>query len=111
MLRRFYKGDLPKSEADPIQAAVGTDVPNTGRQVAETPSRGTNGERPGPVTNGPGVTGSGLSESGIDFIALRVDLHRVLIDRINLSTIDQISRADLAETIRPMVKSYVREKS
>src|SRR5262249_25446302 len=48
---------------------------------------------------------------GLDFIALRVDLHRVLIDRINLSNIDQISRVELAETIRPMVKSYVRDKN
>jgi pilus assembly protein CpaF len=64
-----------------------------------------------PTSNGSGANGAGTAESGLDFIAMRVDLHRVLIDRINLSTIDQISRTELAETIRPMVKSYVREKS
>jgi pilus assembly protein CpaF len=65
----------------------------------------------GSPQNGHGGNGHGTADSGLDFIAMRVDLHRVLIDRINLSNIDQISRAELAETIRPMVKSYVRDQN
>src|SRR4051812_41549986 len=110
MLKRFYRGE--SNESTRGQPVVTAAPPRAGIPVAEAPPvRTGNGEHAPAVANGSGGNGSSAGESGLDFIAMRVDLHRLLIDRINLTTIDQISRTELAETIRPMVKSYVREQS
>jgi pilus assembly protein CpaF len=42
-----------------------------------------------------------------DFIAIKVDLHRHLLDEINLSVIDRVSVQELADQIRPIVKKYI----
>ncbi|WP_395010460.1 CpaF family protein [Devosia sp.] len=45
------------------------------------------------------------------YVALKVDLHRHLLDRFNLAAIEQISSTQLQEQIRPLVKDYVREQN
>ena len=106
MLRRFYKGTGEEAghtveTAQPAPA----DVRNGAREPLPVPK--SNGNHGVVETNVSKATR--VSDAGVDFIALRVDLHRELIERINLATIDQISRSELAETIRPMVKTYVRD--
>ena len=46
-----------------------------------------------------------------EYVSLRVDLHRHLIDRFNLASMEQISSDELQEQIRPLVKDYVREQN
>jgi pilus assembly protein CpaF len=44
-----------------------------------------------------------------DYLRLKVELHHHLIDRFNLSTIEQLDAAQLQEQIRPIVRDYIRE--
>ncbi len=46
-----------------------------------------------------------------DFVAERVNLHRFLLDKINLGILDTFERDELHEEIRPMVRDYVRENN
>jgi len=46
-----------------------------------------------------------------DFIAIKVDLHRHLLDEINLSVIDRISVQELANQVRPIVKNYITTRA
>ena len=46
-----------------------------------------------------------------DFVAERVNLHRYLLDKINLGILDTFERDELHEEIRPMVRDYVRENN
>ena len=46
-----------------------------------------------------------------EFIATKVDIHRFLLDKINLSMIERIDKKELADQIRNFVKDYIREKS
>lgn len=47
-------------------------------------------------------------KTGFSFVETRVNLHRYLLDKINLGMIDRLERAELADQIRPMVREYVR---
>lgn len=46
-----------------------------------------------------------------DFVAERVNLHRYLLDKINLGILDTFDTEELHEEIRPMVRDYVRENN
>jgi pilus assembly protein CpaF len=46
-----------------------------------------------------------------EFISTKVALHRHLLDKINLSMVDRISREELADQIRDSVKDYIKEQS
>jgi pilus assembly protein CpaF len=39
----------------------------------------------------------------------RVRLHRHLVENINLSVLDQLSRDDLVDHVRPIVRDYIRD--
>ena len=43
------------------------------------------------------------------YLKLKVELHHHLIDRFNLTVIEQLNAAQLQEQIRPIVRDYVRE--
>ena len=45
------------------------------------------------------------------FLSLKVDLHGYLLDRFNLSAIDEYTTEELAEHILPMVREFVRENN
>jgi pilus assembly protein CpaF len=47
----------------------------------------------------------------IDFVDLRVRLHRFLLDKINLRMVDDEHHDELMETIRPLVRGYVRSQN
>jgi pilus assembly protein CpaF len=43
-----------------------------------------------------------------DMVAERVNLHRYLLDKINLTILDSMDQAQLFEELRPMVRDYIR---
>lgn len=103
-LGRFYR---VRSEgvASEITAAPGVDSVR-GTEVLREPTilaGVTNGEAAEPLPNGR------PAKAETTFVDVRVKLHRYLLDRINLRMVDQIRREELIETIRPLVKTYVRD--
>jgi pilus assembly protein CpaF len=46
-----------------------------------------------------------------EYVGLKVDLHRHLIDRFNLAAIEELSGEQLGEQIRPLIREYVREQN
>ena len=57
---------------------------------------------PPPPPEAPSVRASDV------FLSMKVDLHRHLIERFNLSTLDRASREEVANEIQPLVKDFVR---
>ncbi|MBB5662160.1 pilus assembly protein CpaF [Rhizobium leguminosarum] len=56
-----------------------------------------------------GATASGEEVSlGPDMVSERVNLHRYLLDRINLGILDTLDNEEIATEIRPLVKDYIR---
>jgi pilus assembly protein CpaF len=51
------------------------------------------------------------TDSGSDFLAERVALHKHLLERINLSFIDTMSVEELILEIRPIVREYIKERN
>ncbi|RWC97292.1 MAG: CpaF family protein [Mesorhizobium sp.] len=52
-----------------------------------------------------------LEADGDDFLALKVDLHRHLIDRFNLTALENASKAEILDEIRPIVREFVRGRN
>lgn len=48
---------------------------------------------------------------GFDMVAERVNLHRYLLDRINLGILDTLDEDEIATEIRPLVKDYIRRNN
>jgi pilus assembly protein CpaF len=48
--------------------------------------------------------------AGPDFVAERVNLHRFLLDRINLGLLDVMQRDQIHAELRPLVRDYIRDK-
>lgn len=46
-----------------------------------------------------------------DLLPLKVDLHRHLIDRFNLATLENASKDDILSDIRPIVRDFVRTRN
>lgn len=46
-----------------------------------------------------------------DLLPLKVDLHRHLIDRFNLATLEKASKEDILSDIRPIVRDFVRARN
>lgn len=71
--------------------------------------------KPEPVANGTAPTKPArfdASKSKLpDFVEERVNLHRYLLDKINLGILDTFERDELHDEIRPMVRDYVRENN
>lgn len=61
---------------------------------------------------GEAATTIGLEASlGLDMVAERVNLHRYLLDRINLGILDTLDNEEIAAEIRPLVKDYIRRNN
>ncbi|MFC6639814.1 CpaF family protein [Sulfitobacter sp. JBTF-M27] len=52
-----------------------------------------------------------VADSGPDFVAERVALHRYLLERINLSILDTMEADEVREELRPLVRNYVKENN
>ncbi|ARO27418.1 type II secretion system protein E [Rhizobium sp. S9] len=48
---------------------------------------------------------------GPDLVSERVNLHRYLLDRINLGILDTLDNEEIATEIRPLVKDYIRNNN
>ncbi|HXV29880.1 MAG TPA: ATPase, T2SS/T4P/T4SS family, partial [Sinorhizobium sp.] len=48
---------------------------------------------------------------GIDMVSERVNLHRHLLDHINLGILDTLDTEEIAAEIRPLVKDYIRRNN
>ncbi|MFB2608182.1 ATPase, T2SS/T4P/T4SS family, partial [Rhizobium phaseoli] len=58
------------------------------------------------------ATASGDEASlGADMVSERVNLHRYLLDRINLGILDTLDNEEIATEIRPLVKDYIRSNN
>ncbi|MBP2486683.1 CpaF family protein [Rhizobium leguminosarum] len=58
------------------------------------------------------ATASGEEASfGPDMVSERVNLHRYLLDRINLGILDTLDNEEIATEIRPLVKDYIRSNN
>ena len=58
------------------------------------------------------VAASGEEASlGADMVSERVNLHRYLLDRINLGILDTLDNEEIATEIRPLVKDYIRNNN
>ncbi|MBZ9746302.1 CpaF family protein [Mesorhizobium sp. CO1-1-7] len=49
-----------------------------------------------------------IEPHGEDFLTLKVELHRHLIDRFNLAALDTASKDEILNEIRPIVREFVR---
>ncbi|PBB65001.1 type II secretion system protein E [Mesorhizobium sp. WSM4312] len=63
-----------------------------------------------PAVNGPPPVAD-LEQHGDEFLALKVDLHRHLIDRFNLASLETSSKDEILNEIRPIVREFVRGRS
>ncbi|RWC54981.1 CpaF family protein [Mesorhizobium sp.] len=52
-----------------------------------------------------------LAPHGDEFLALKVDLHRHLIDRFNLTALESASKDEILNEIRPIVREFVRGRN
>ena len=52
-----------------------------------------------------------IDSHGDDFLTLKVELHRHLIDRFNLTTLENASKDEILNEIRPIVREFVRNRN
>jgi pilus assembly protein CpaF len=64
-----------------------------------------------PIAPAPVAQEREAGDSSDGYLRLKVELHHHLIDRFNLSAIEQLNPAQLQEQIRPIVRDYVRERA
>ncbi|MDK1375441.1 MULTISPECIES: CpaF family protein [unclassified Sinorhizobium] len=96
---RFYKHQQPDEREQPKSADVLPAGPaaNVAAPVAEAAAAPAVVEEDTPL--------------GRDMVAERVNLHRYLLDRINLGILDTLDNEEIATEIRPLVKDYIRRNN
>jgi len=97
IMGRFYKQREPESREHPEAAelSLAGAVQNMPAQLASD-----------------SATASGEEASlGPDMVSERVNLHRYLLDRINLGILDTLDNEEIATEIRPLVKDYIRSNN
>ncbi|MDG4900040.1 MULTISPECIES: CpaF family protein [unclassified Mesorhizobium] len=84
MLGRFIKGQ------------------NEPKAVQPAPAAAMNGAASAPATE---------ADQNDDFLTLKVELHRHLIDRFNLTALENASKDEILNEIRPIVREFVRGRN
>ncbi|MCV9961696.1 CpaF family protein [Pararhizobium sp. BT-229] len=92
---RFYKRQHTEGEGDAQLAALAT---NATPLPELQPVRAS-------------MTAGEETSLGRDMVAERVNLHRYLLDRINLGILDTLDNEEIATEIRPLVKDYIRQNN
>ncbi|RVD19946.1 ATPase, T2SS/T4P/T4SS family, partial [Mesorhizobium sp. M4B.F.Ca.ET.017.02.2.1] len=87
MLGRFIKGPSEPGLLQPVSASP----KSTGAQTAAPP-----------------VEAEAYDDN---FLSLKVDLHRHLIDRFNLTALESASKDEILNEIRPIVREFVRSRN
>ncbi|TIV11346.1 MAG: CpaF family protein, partial [Mesorhizobium sp.] len=64
-----------------------------------------------PALNGAASAPGTDVERNDDFLTLKVELHRHLIDRFNLTALENASKDEILNEIRPIVREFVRGRS
>jgi pilus assembly protein CpaF len=57
------------------------------------------------------VAPADIEPQGDDFLTLKVELHRHLIDRFNLTALESASKDEILNEIRPIVREFVRGRN
>ena len=83
------------------------EVPS-GAMDALTPSDNLDGLPQEPVQK---KSSEKVKNSKPDFVSERVNLHRYLLDKINLGILDTLEKDELHDEIRPLVRDYIRENN
>ncbi|SCB60674.1 pilus assembly protein CpaF [Rhizobium aethiopicum] len=97
IIGRFYKHQQEPESREHPEAAEPSPV-----AVQDMPAQ--------PVSDS--ATASGEEASlGPDMVSERVNLHRYLLDRINLGILDTLDNEEIATEIRPLVKDYIRSNN
>ncbi|MBZ9767120.1 CpaF family protein [Mesorhizobium sp. CA6] len=86
MLGRFIKGPNEQRALQPAPVAAAS-----------------NGAAAAPVAD--------AEPHGDDFLTLKVELHRHLIDRFNLAALETASKDEILDEIRPIVREFVRGRN
>ncbi|ESZ77908.1 MULTISPECIES: CpaF family protein [unclassified Mesorhizobium] len=72
----------------------------------------TRAEQPAVLPVAPALSPTADIESrGDDFLTLKVELHRHLIDRFNLTALENASKDEILNEIRPIVREFVRGRN
>ncbi|ESZ68654.1 CpaF pilus assembly protein, ATPase CpaF [Mesorhizobium sp. L103C119B0] len=100
IIGRFYRS---RSEDLPQAPVAASDLALAEKNKTEVvPSVPAMTEEPKPEEHG---------ALGPDMVSERVNLHRYLLDRINLGLLETAQNAELAAEIRPLVREYVRARN
>ncbi|WEX89057.1 CpaF family protein [Sinorhizobium garamanticum] len=94
---RFYKQPQPEGREEPKSA----DVLPAGPAANTAP----------PTQAAAAAAVAEDASLGRDMVAERVNLHRYLLDRINLGILDTLDNEEIATEIRPLVKDYIRRNN
>ncbi|WP_018235779.1 CpaF family protein [Ensifer sp. BR816] len=94
---RFYK--------QPPQESAGL------RQIAEIAANGASAVAAVPKEAVTEATAEEQGPLGLDMVSERVNLHRHLLDQINLGILDTLDEEEIAAEIRPLVKEYIRRNN
>jgi pilus assembly protein CpaF len=92
---RFYKQQPSEGEL----RSPGADLASDAAEISPLPQSQT------------GAAASEETSLGRDMVAERVNLHRYLLDRINLGILDTLDNEEIATEIRPLVKDYIRQNN
>ncbi len=95
---RFYKRQQTEGEGDAQLAALATNAAEKAPLPQLEPARTS-------------MTAGEETSLGRDMVAERVNLHRYLLDRINLGILDTLDNEEIATEIRPLVKDYIRQNN
>ncbi|MDF3153960.1 CpaF family protein [Mesorhizobium sp. XAP10] len=63
-----------------------------------------------PVASAPSPAAD-IESHGNDFLTIKVELHRHLIDRFNLTALESASKDEILNEIRPIVREFVRNRN
>ncbi len=63
------------------------------------------------AASAPAVPAPDVAAHGDDFLTLKVELHRHLIDRFNLTALETASKDEILNEIRPIVREFVRARN
>ncbi|EJC78575.1 Flp pilus assembly protein, ATPase CpaF [Rhizobium leguminosarum bv. trifolii WSM2297] len=97
IMGRFYKQAGPESREHP--------------EAAELSLVGAVQNMPAEPASDSATASDTEASLGPDMVSERVNLHRYLLDRINLGILDTLDNEEIATEIRPLVKDYIRSNN